>query len=61
MEIAAGLASVGIMAASGHFYAVRLLEALGVDPAGGVVRLSFTHYTSQADIERLIEALDRLL
>jgi cysteine desulfurase family protein (TIGR01976 family) len=60
-DLAAALAAQGIMAASGHFYAVRLLEALGVDPAQGVLRLSFVHYTSPDEIIRLIRALDTLL
>ena len=49
------------MTAAGHFYAVRLLEALGIDPARGVLRMSFVHYTTAGEIERLIDALDRAL
>jgi selenocysteine lyase/cysteine desulfurase len=60
-QLVPALAAHGIMAAAGHFYAVRLLEALGVDPARGVLRLSFVHYTSMHDIERLIAALDEVL
>ena len=60
-ELVPALATRGIMAAAGHFYAVRLLQALGVDPQRGVLRLSFLHYTSMAEIDRLIEALDSLL
>jgi cysteine desulfurase family protein (TIGR01976 family) len=60
-ELVPELARHGIMAAAGHFYAVRLLEALGVDPARGVLRLSFVHYTSMEEVERLIAALDRAL
>ncbi len=48
----------GIMAGGGHFYAYRLIEALGINPGIGVLRLSFTHYTSPEDITRLITALD---
>jgi selenocysteine lyase/cysteine desulfurase len=60
-EVAAGLAEHGIMAAAGHFYAIRLLQALGVDPARGVVRLSFAHYTSPEEMTRLLAALDIVL
>ena len=60
-QVAARLAADGIMAAAGNFYAVRLLEALGVDPTTGVLRLSFVHYTTAAEIERLIAVLDRAL
>lgn len=60
-EVAARLAAAGIMAAAGNFYAVRLLRALGVDVERGVLRLSFVHYNSAAEVERLIEALDAAL
>jgi selenocysteine lyase/cysteine desulfurase len=56
--VAERLARHGIMCAGGHFYAYRLMEALGINPGHGVLRLSFTHYTSQEDIQRLITALD---
>ncbi len=55
------LAERGIMCAHGHFYAARLLEALGVDLRTGVLRLSFVHYTSGEEIEQLIGALEQTL
>jgi cysteine desulfurase family protein (TIGR01976 family) len=45
----------------GHFYAYRLVEALGIDTDDGVARTSFVHYTSPEEITRLINALDTLL
>jgi len=56
-EVARGLAKRGIMAGHGNFYAVRLLEALGVDPQRGAVRASFVHYTTADEVDGLIEAL----
>jgi selenocysteine lyase/cysteine desulfurase len=56
--VAERLARHGIMCAGGHFYAYRLVEALGINPGHGVLRLSFTHYTSEDDVQRLITALD---
>ena len=56
--VAERLARHGIMCAGGHFYAYRLMEALGINPGHGVLRLSFTHYTSAEDVQRLITALD---
>ncbi len=58
---AAALAQHGIMAGGGDFYAVRALRALGVDPAKGVLRMSFTHYTSEEEVDRLIRALEEVL
>ena len=60
-DLVPALARHGIMAAAGNFYAVRLLEAMGVDAERGVLRLSFLHYTSAEEIERLIAALDAVL
>lgn len=59
--LAEDLARHGIDAGGGDFYAVRALEALGIDPAHGVLRLSFVHYTSAEEVDRLIGALDRVL
>lgn len=60
-QISERLAGKGIIAGAGHFYAVRLLEALGVNPDEGVLRLSFVHYTSTDEIKQLIAALDEVL
>jgi len=60
-ELASRLAALNIGVGAGNFYAYRLLQALGIDPEQGVLRVSFVHYTSQAEVDRLIEALDHLL
>ena len=59
--VAEELARRGIMASGDDFYAVRPLEAMGVDPKKGVLRLSFTHYTTKAEIDQLLNALDSVL
>jgi selenocysteine lyase/cysteine desulfurase len=59
--VAAALAPHGIMAGGGHFYAVRPLEALGIDPGHGVLRLSFVHYTHPREVEQAVAALDAVL
>ena len=56
--VAARLAKHNIMAGGGHFYAWRLLEAVGIAPSHGVLRLSFVHYTTPEEIQQLIAALD---
>lgn len=61
MEIAEALADHKIMAGAGDFYAVRLLEALNVPIDPGALRMSFVHYTSEEEIDKLIEALDQIL
>ena len=56
-ELAHRLVARGVQTSAGHFYAVRVLEGMGIDPDRGVVRLSAVHYTSTADIDRAIDAL----
>ncbi len=60
-ELARDLVAHRIMAGGGHFYSKRLVEALGIDAEHGVLRLSFLHYTSPAEIDQLIRALDQVL
>ncbi len=55
------LADRGIMAGGGDFYAVRCLEALGLSPEHGVLRVSFVHYTHEREMDLLQEALDEIL
>lgn len=60
-KAAAALAKHGIMAGGGDFYAQRALQGCGVDLDKGVLRVSFVHYTSQQEVDALLEALDHLL
>jgi selenocysteine lyase/cysteine desulfurase len=60
-ELAGKLAPLGVMAGGGDFYAGRALQGMGIDLAKGVLRLSFVHYTDQADMDRLMTALDEIL
>lgn len=59
-EIVTALADARIGCSHGHFYAKRCIEALGIDAADGVVRVSLVHYNTQHEVDRLIEALDRI-
>jgi selenocysteine lyase/cysteine desulfurase len=59
--VAADLAAHGIMAGGGDFYAVRPLSAMGIDVDKGVLRLSFVHYTSRAEVDALLTALEDVL
>jgi cysteine desulfurase family protein (TIGR01976 family) len=60
-DVAADLVKHGIMAGGGDFYAGRALTAMGVDAELGVLRLSFTHYTSKEEVDQLLNALDDVL
>ncbi|NBV61890.1 MAG: aminotransferase class V-fold PLP-dependent enzyme [Rhodobacteraceae bacterium] len=60
-EASEKLGKLGINCWGGDFYAVRPLQAMGVDLDKGVLRVSFVHYTSAEDIQKLIEGLDQVL
>lgn len=59
--VAEELAKHGVMAGGGDFYAVRALAGMGIDPVPGVLRLSFVHYTSKAEVDQLLRSLDEIL
>jgi selenocysteine lyase/cysteine desulfurase len=59
--VSEALGREGIACWGGDFYAVRPLEAMGVDLERGVLRMSLAHYTSAEDVSRLITALERVL
>jgi cysteine desulfurase family protein (TIGR01976 family) len=58
-SMVARLAAHGVMCGHGHFYAARLIEALGISMETGVVRLSFVHYTSHEDLQQLVDAFNK--
>jgi cysteine desulfurase family protein (TIGR01976 family) len=60
-DVASALAATGIGAGVGNFYAYRLVKALGIDPDDGAVRVSFVHYTSKEEVDRLVRTLDTIL
>ena len=60
-DLVTALTEYGVMSGYGHFYAARLLEALGIDLETGVTRFSFVHYTSEGDVEQLVGGLEQVL
>jgi len=60
-EVVAGLHRHNVAVNNHHFYAKRLLEAVGIDPDDGVVRASLVHYNSRSDVTRLVDALGAVL
>jgi selenocysteine lyase/cysteine desulfurase len=60
-DVVKALAERGFMAGHGNFYAVRVLEAMNVNPLRGAVRLSLLHYNSPAEVSGVIEALEQVL
>jgi cysteine desulfurase family protein (TIGR01976 family) len=51
------LASRGIFTWDGNYYALALMEALGLESRGGAVRAGFLHYNTLEEADRLADAV----
>ena len=59
-DLARTLADRNIFAWSGHFYAVEVIARLGLEKAGGLLRIGLCHYSTAEEVDRLIAALRAL-
>ena len=57
-DVAESLVQSRMMVGVGDFYAPRLLEEMRIPVEPGVLRMSFIHYNTEEEIQRLINALD---
>ncbi len=58
-EVSEALGERGIYVWDGNYYALEPMRALGLED-GGAVRVGFLHYTSEDEVDRLLEALAEL-
>jgi cysteine desulfurase family protein (TIGR01976 family) len=56
-ELARLLGDQGMFTWAGNYYALNLTERLGVEGAGGMLRLGLVHYNSAQDVTRIVDAL----
>ncbi len=56
-QIAKYLGNRALFVWDGHFYAIRLVERLGLLDRGGLVRVGIAPYNNEAELVRLIETL----
>jgi selenocysteine lyase/cysteine desulfurase len=56
-DVAVRLGAEGIAVWDGDFYAMGLVERMGLGPVGGLVRIGLTHYNTAGEVERLLTAL----
>jgi cysteine desulfurase family protein (TIGR01976 family) len=59
-DVARVLGDQGIYVWSGNYYAVGVMDHLGLSAAGGAVRIGFVHYTTEGEVDRVLEAIDRM-
>ena len=55
-ELTKRLAAEGIFTWNGHYYAVGVTEAFGLEPEG-MVRIGLAHYNTAEEVDRLVEVL----
>jgi len=59
-ELAERLASQGIFAWDGNYYALGIMERLGLESKGGALRLGMAHYNTINEIDRVLECLEQI-
>ncbi|HEX8217931.1 MAG TPA: cysteine desulfurase-like protein [Chloroflexia bacterium] len=59
-EIGRKLGERGIFAWTGNYYALDIMERLGLEGKGGGVRVGAVHYNTPGDIEHLVAALHEI-
>lgn len=55
--VAQFLGTRGLYVWDGHYYAIEPMRRLGLLETGGAVRIGFVHTTTEAEVDRLLEAL----
>jgi len=59
--VAEELGKEGINVWDGNFYALAVLERLGLEEQGGIVRVGAVHYNTKDEVDKLIQALQRIV
>jgi cysteine desulfurase family protein (TIGR01976 family) len=59
-EVARALGEEGVFVWNGDFYATTVCDALGLSAGGGLVRAGVAPYTTDEDVERLLDGVRRL-
>jgi cysteine desulfurase family protein (TIGR01976 family) len=60
-QVARQLGAKGLFVWDGHFYACRLVELLGLQEQGGLVRLGLAPYNSTSEIDRLLSEIESIV
>jgi cysteine desulfurase family protein (TIGR01976 family) len=59
-DTAKRLAERGIYVWDGNYYALEIMERLGLEDSGGAVRVGFCHYNTREEVDRVLEELAAL-
>jgi len=61
LEIAEALGREGLYVWDGNYYALAVTERLGIESSGGMVRVGGVHYNSLNEVEKLRDALSKII
>ena len=59
-ETAKALAERGVYVWDGNYYALEIMERLGLEDSGGAVRVGFCHYNTPAEVDRVLDELESI-
>ena len=59
-ETAKALAERGVYVWDGNYYALQIMERLGLEDSGGAVRVGFCHYNTPAEVDRVLDELESI-
>lgn len=60
LDTAKALGERGVFVWDGHYYALELMERLGLEQTGGAVRIGFCHYNTLDEVDRVLAELPAL-
>ncbi len=60
LETSKLLGDRGILTWDGHYYAITVMERLGLLESGGAVRIGFCHYGTLEEVDRVLDELSAL-
>ena len=61
LQTARALGERGVFVWDGHYYAIELMERLGLLETGGAVRIGFCHYNTPEEVDRVLGELESLV
>jgi selenocysteine lyase/cysteine desulfurase len=59
-ELSTTLGAEGIFVWDGHYYAIAVMERLGLLDKGGLVRIGFVHYNTPEEVDQVLAVLTKL-
>ena len=59
-QVAERLGAEGVLVWDGNYYALAVMQRLGLEESGGAVRIGPVHYNTAAEIDRALDVLQTM-